>query len=70
MARTLKVTKEKAIKERAQEAGDKKKKDMQKLRMENRERAKQIKERKDKQLKLSEVKNWENRGRHRGGCKP
>ena len=37
MARTIKVSKEKAMKERAQEAGDKKKKDMQKLRMENRE---------------------------------
>ena len=51
MARTVKVSKEKAMKERAQEARDKKKKDMQKLRMENREWAKPIKERKDKQLK-------------------
>ena len=39
------------MKERAREAGDKKKEDMQKLRMENRERAKQIRERKDRQLK-------------------
>ena len=47
----MKVSKEKAMKERALEAGDKKKEDMQKLRMENREWAKQIRERKDKQLK-------------------
>ena len=51
MARTVKVSKEKAMKERAWEAGDKKKEDMQKLRMENREWAKRIRERKDKQLK-------------------
>ena len=40
------------MKERAWEAGNKKKEDMQKLRMENRERAKQIRERKDRQLKV------------------
>ena len=51
MARTIKVSKEKAKEERAREAGDKKMADMQKLRKENRERAKQIRERKDKQLK-------------------
>ena len=51
MAMTIKVSKEKAMQERAQEARDKKKEDMQKLRMENREWAKQIRERKDKQLK-------------------
>ena len=51
MARTVKVSKEKAMKERAWEARDKKKEDMQKLRMENREQAKQIREREDKQLK-------------------
>ena len=39
------------MKEGAWEARDKKKKDMQELRMENRERAKQIRKRKDKQLK-------------------
>ena len=52
MARTVKVSKEKAEKERAREAGDKKVADMKKLREENRERAEQIKERKDKQLKI------------------
>ena len=51
MARTVNVSKEKAKKEGAREAGDKKIVDMQKLRKENRERAKQIRERKDKQLK-------------------
>ena len=51
MARSVKVSKEKAMKERVQEAGDKKKEDMQKLRMKNREWAKWIRERKDKQLK-------------------
>ena len=39
------------MKERALEAGDKKMEDLQKLRKDNRERAKQIRERKDKQLK-------------------
>ena len=48
----MKVSKEKAKKEGAREAGDKKMADMQKLREENKERAKQIKERKDKQLKI------------------
>ena len=37
MARTVKVSKEKAKKERAREAGDKKVADMKKLREENRE---------------------------------
>ena len=44
MARTVKVSKEKAKKERAREAGDKKMADMKKLREENRERAEQIRE--------------------------
>ena len=39
-------------KERAREAGDKKMADMQKLRKENKERAKWIKERTDKQFKI------------------
>ena len=43
MARTVKVSKEKAKKERAREVGDKKVADMKKLREENRERAEQIK---------------------------
>ena len=52
MARTVKVSKEKAKKERAREAGDKKVADMRKLREENKERAERIKERKNKQLKI------------------
>ena len=40
MARTVNVSKEKAKKERAREAGDKKMADMQKLREKNRKRAK------------------------------
>ena len=52
MARTVKVTKEKAMKERAGEAGDKKiKKRLEKLREENKMRAQHINERKRKQLK-------------------
>ena len=52
MARTVKVLKEKAKKERAREAGNKKLADMKKLREENLKRAQRIKERKDKQLKI------------------
>ena len=52
MARTIKVSKEKAEKERARVAGDKKVANMKNLREENRERAEWIKERKDKQLKI------------------
>ena len=51
MARTVKVSKENAKKERARDAGDKTMAVMQKLRKEHRERAKCIRERKDKQLK-------------------
>ena len=51
MARTVKVTKEKVMRERAQEAGDKKMEKLERLREENRERAKRISERKRKQLK-------------------
>ena len=51
MARTVKVIKEKAMRERAQEAGNKKMEKFKKLRKENRERAKRISERKRKQLK-------------------
>ena len=52
MARTVKVSKEKAKRERAREAGDKKLADMKKLREENQKRAQRIKDRKDKQLKI------------------
>ena len=51
MSRTVKVTKEKVIKERAWEARDKKIKRLEKLREENKMRAQHIKERKRKQLK-------------------
>ena len=51
MARTVKVMKEKPMKERAQEAGDKKIKKLEKLREENKMRAQHINERKRKQLK-------------------
>ena len=47
----VKVLKEKVMRERAQEAGDKKMEKLKKLRQENRERAKCISERKNKQLK-------------------
>ena len=46
------MLKEKAKKERAREAGDKKLADIKKLREENQKRAQRIKDRKDKQLKI------------------
>ena len=52
MARTIKVSKEKAEKERAREAGDRKLAMMKKLREENKKRAQRIKDRKEKQLKI------------------
>ena len=52
MARTIKVSKDKAKKERSREAGDKKLMDMKKLREENQKRAQRIKDRKEKQLKM------------------
>ena len=51
MSRTVKVTKEKAMKERAREVGDKKMEKLKQLRKENRERAKRISGRQSKQLK-------------------
>ena len=67
MSRTIKVSKEKVMKDRAQKAGDKKKEDMKKLRMENRERAKQIRERKDRQLRtIREEKLEKQRKTQRG----
>ena len=51
MARMVKVTKEKAMQERAQEVGDKKIKRLEKLREENQMSAQHINERKRKQLK-------------------
>ena len=52
MARTVKVSKEKAEKERAREPGDKKLAVMKKLREENQKRAQRIKNREEKQLKI------------------
>ena len=52
MVRTIKVTKEKAEKERAREAGDKRLAAMKKLRKANQKRAQRIKCRKEKQLKI------------------
>ena len=52
MTRTIKVSKEKAEKERAREAGDKKLVVMKKLREENQKKAQRIKDRKEKQLKI------------------
>ena len=48
MARTIKLSKEKAEKERAREAGDKKLAVMKTLREENQKRAQRIKDRKIK----------------------
>ena len=52
MARTVKVSKEKAEKERAREAGDKKMAVIKKLIEENQKRAQRIKNRKEKELKI------------------
>ena len=51
MARTIKVTKEKAMQERAWEARDKRIKRLKKLKEENQKRAQCIKEGKERQLK-------------------
>ena len=52
MARTVKVSKEKAEEERTREAGGKKIVMMKKLREENKKKAQRIKDRKEKQLKI------------------
>ena len=52
MARTIKVSKEKAEKERAREADDKRLAVMKNLRKANQKRAQRIKNRKEKQLKI------------------
>ena len=52
MARTVKVSKEKAKKERAREAGDRKLAIIKKWREKNQKRAQRIKDRKEKQLKI------------------
>ena len=57
MTRTIKVMKEKAMQERAREAGDKRIKRLEKLKEENQKRAQHIKERKRKQLKAIRDKN-------------
>ena len=52
MARTVKVSKEKAKKEIGREAGNRKLEMMKKWREENQKRAQRIKDRKEKQLKI------------------
>ena len=52
MARTVKVTAEKAVKEWAREAGNKKRVLMKRVREENKKRAQRIKAKKEKQLKI------------------
>ena len=69
MARTIKVSKEKAEKERAREAGDKKLAVMKKLQEENQKRAQRIKDRKEKQLKIIREEKLRNRERYREECK-
>ena len=59
MARTIKVTKEKVMQERAWEAGDKRVKRLEKLKEENQKRAQCIKERKRRQLKAIRDKKLE-----------
>ena len=59
MARTIKVTKEKAMMEMSREARDKKIKRLEKLKEENQKRAQCIKERKRKQLKAIRDKKLE-----------
>ena len=51
MARNIKVTKEKAMQERVQEAGDKRIQRLKKVKEENQKRAQCIKEGKERQLK-------------------
>ena len=60
MGRTIKVSKEKAEKERAREAGDRKLAMMKKWREENQKRAQRIKDRKEKQLKIIRDEKVEN----------
>ena len=52
MARTVKVSKEKAMQERAREAGDEKIKRMERLREKNQMRAQGIKKRRENNYKL------------------
>ena len=59
MARTIKVTKEKVMQERAREDRDERIKRLEKLKEENQKRAQRIKERKRKQLKAIRDKKLE-----------
>ena len=59
MARTIKVMKEKAMMERAREAGDKRIKRLERLKEENQKRAQRIKERKREAIKSYE--GWKTR---------
>ena len=69
MARTVKVSEEKAEKERAREAGDRKLVMMKKLREENKKRAQKIKDRKGKQLKIIRDEKWRNKEKSKEGWK-
>ena len=69
MARTVKVSKEKAERERAREGGEKKIVDMRKLREENQKRAERIKDRRDKQLKIIKDEKIEKQQKSNEGCK-
>ena len=70
MARTIKVIAEKAVKEWAREAGDKKIALMKRVREENKRRAQRIKGRKEKQLKIEREEKRKEREKYREGCRP
>ena len=70
MARTIKVTVEKAAKEWAREAGDKKKALMKRVKEANKRRAQRIKGRKEKQLKVEREEKRKEREKYREGCRP
>ena len=67
MARTVKVMKEKAVKERAREADDKKLVAMKRIREENQKRAQRIKGRKERQLKIAKEERIEKKRRIQRG---
>ena len=70
MARTIKVMAEKAAKEWAREAGDKKIALMKKVREANKRRAQRIQGRKEKQLKVERRREKKEKEKCREGCRP
>ena len=68
MARTIKVTKEKVMQERAREARDKRIKRLKKLKEENQKRAQCIKERKRKQVKAIRDEKLEKQRKSKGNA--